>query len=212
MQAPASRPSWPSIWFFDGILGRIDDSGGAVAQLFATRFPDRVRSLLLTNCDTEPDSPPSAILPIIDLAKAGLYPDLYLSPWLMDKAVARNAHGPGGMCYSKPGFPSDAALEHYLVPLVESEQRKAQVDRYLLGLSPNPLTGIEPKLRALGVATRIVWGMADRIFSPQSPDYLARILPKVTGIRRLEKAKLFFPEEYPEVLAEEARRLWAAAA
>lgn len=30
-----------------------NDSGGAVAQLFLTRYGQRIRSLLLTNCDTE---------------------------------------------------------------------------------------------------------------------------------------------------------------
>jgi hypothetical protein len=34
----------------------------------------------------------------------------------------------------------------------------------------------------------------------------------VTGIRRIEDAKLFFPEERPEVIAEEARALWKEAA
>ncbi|MFC6977511.1 alpha/beta fold hydrolase [Microbulbifer taiwanensis] len=34
-----------------------NDSGGAVAQLFVTRHPERVRTLLLTNCDTEMDCP-----------------------------------------------------------------------------------------------------------------------------------------------------------
>jgi hypothetical protein len=50
--------------------------------------------------------------------------------------------------------------------------------------------------------------MGDTIFSQRSPDYLAGVLPCVTGIRRLEKAKLFFAEEYPDVIAEEARMLW----
>src|SRR5512139_1633238 len=36
------------------------DSGGAVAQLLVARHPERVRTLLLTNCDAEIDSPPPA--------------------------------------------------------------------------------------------------------------------------------------------------------
>ena len=44
-----------------------NDSGGAVAQLLVARHPDRIRSLLLTNCDTERQSPPPAMLPVIDL-------------------------------------------------------------------------------------------------------------------------------------------------
>jgi haloalkane dehalogenase len=185
-----------------------NDSGGAIAQLFLVAHPERVRSLLLTNCDVEPDSPPAAVLPIIDLARSGTYPELYLEPWLHHKDVARSPTGLGGMCYSNPGHPTDAALEQYLGPLVASPARKALVNRYTLGLSPNPLQGITARLRECTTPTRIVWGMSDSIFSPQSPDYLARTLPRVLGIRRIPEAKLFFPEEYPQVMVEEARLLW----
>ena len=186
-----------------------NDSGGAVAQLFVTRYPRRVRSLLLTNCDVEIDSPPPAMQPVIELARAGVYPDLWLEPWLTHKDVARSATGLGGMCYSNPDNPTDAALEQYLAPLVASPERKALVNRYTLGLTPNPLKGIAPLLRKCTVPTRIVWGMGDTIFSKGNPDYLAGILPRVRGIRRIEKAKLFFPEEYPDIIAAEARLLWA---
>lgn len=47
------------------------DSGGAVAQLFVSRYTSRARSLLLTNCDVETDSPPESLLPIIDRRAAG---------------------------------------------------------------------------------------------------------------------------------------------
>jgi haloalkane dehalogenase len=57
--------------------------GGAIAQLFLSRHPERVRTLLLTNCDIEIQSPAAALLPIIKFAQAGLYPEPYL------KAVAR---------------------------------------------------------------------------------------------------------------------------
>ena len=41
-----------------GSAGWASDSGGAVAQLFMAANPARVRTLLLANCDAEPDSPP----------------------------------------------------------------------------------------------------------------------------------------------------------
>lgn len=56
------------------------DSGGAVAQLFVARYPERVRTLLLTNYDTEIDSPPPALLPVIELAKEGKWVDEWLIP------------------------------------------------------------------------------------------------------------------------------------
>lgn len=184
-----------------------NDSGGAVAQLFLVAHPQRVRSLLLTNCDVETDSPPAAVLPIIEAARAGIYPDLFLEPWLRHKDIARSDTGLGGMCYSKPMYPTDAALEQYLGPLVSSAARKALVNRYTLGLTPNPLEGISSQLRKCSVPTRIVWGMSDTIFSTRSPEYLASVLPRVTSVRRIREAKLFFPEEYPEVIAEEAQRM-----
>jgi len=185
-----------------------NDSGGAVAQLFVTRYPQRVRSLLLTNCDVEIDSPPPALQPVIDLARAGVYPDLWLEPWLNHKDVARSPTGLGGMCFSNPAHPTDAALEQYLAPLVASPERKALVNRYTLGLTPNPLAGIAPLLKKSTVPTRVVWGMSDTIFSTGNPDYLAGLLPQFRGIRRIPQAKLFFPEEYPDIIAAEARLLW----
>lgn len=186
------------------------DSGGAVAQMFAVAHPDRVRTLLLTNCDVEPNSPPPALKPVLDLAAQGKFADEWLVPWAADKDLARSPTGLGGQCYSRPGHPTDAALDAYLGPLVATEASKALVNRYALGLDPNPLAGIEARLRTLQTPTRIVWGMKDDIFDPKMPDYLDALLPQSRGVRRIPEAKLFWPEEYPDILAEELRRLWRA--
>jgi pimeloyl-ACP methyl ester carboxylesterase len=170
-----------------------------------------VRSLLLTNCDVETDSPPAALQPVLELAAAGVYADRWLEPWLTHKDEARSAKGLGGLCYSNPAHPTDAALEQYLAPLVTSLERKALVNRYTLGLSPNPLAGIAPLLKKCAVPARVVWGMSDTIFSSHSPDYLAGLFPRFSGIRRIQEAKLFFPEEYPDIIAAEARLLWERA-
>jgi len=188
-----------------------NDSGGAVAQLLAVRHPERVRSLLLTNCDVEPDSPPPALKPVFELAEMGIWPDAWLEPWLKDPRKARAPDGLGGMCFSNPAHPTDAAIQQYLAPILRSVERKDLANRYALGLKPNPLAGIEHALRRLDIPVRIVWGMSDDIFAKTDPDYLARVLPRVEGVRRIAEAKLFFPEEYPHIIAEEARRLWRIA-
>jgi pimeloyl-ACP methyl ester carboxylesterase len=187
------------------------DSGGAVAQLFLARHPRRVRTLLLTNCDTEVDSPPPALLPVIEMARAGTYADQWLAPWLADKALARSSEGIGGMCYADPGQPTDEAIDYYFSPLLGSPRRKAQIHAYALALERNPLIGVEASLRESSVPIRILWGTADDIFSPRSPEYLDRTFGRSRGVRRLPGRKLFFPEEVPEVIAEEARKLWTLA-
>lgn len=186
-----------------------NDSGGAVAQLFVTRHAERVRTLLLTNCDTEHDSPPAALLPVIELAKAGKFVDQMLAPQLADKEMARSSEGIGGQCYANPKHPTDEAIEYYFAPLVRSPRHKAQADAYAVALEPNPLASIEPLLQRCEVPTRIVWGMADTIFSTENPDYLDRTFGNSHGVRRLPDSKLFWPEERPDVITAEARRLWA---
>jgi haloalkane dehalogenase len=184
-----------------------NDSGGAVAQLFVTRYQERVRTLLLTNCDVERDSPPAAVLPVIEHARAGTFADLWLAPWVADKALARSPKGLGGIAYTYPSQLSDDTIDYYLGPLVSSPQRKALVNAYAIALDPNPLAGIEPALRRCTVPTRIVWETGDDILSQTSPDYLDRTFANSRGVRRVPGAKLFFPEEMPELIAEEAMQL-----
>ena len=79
---------------------------------------------------------------------------------------------------------------------MSSPQRKALTNAYAMALDPNPLAGIESALQRCRVPTRIVWGTADKIFSPASPDYLDHTLGNSLGVRavKLEQA-LFFREE-----------------
>jgi haloalkane dehalogenase len=186
-------------------------SGGAVAQLLVVRHPHRVRTLLLTNCDTEIDSPPPALLPVIKLAHEGRFVDEWLAPWHADKTLARSKDGIGGMCYSDPAHPTDEAIDYYFAPLVKSPAQKQLVHAYATALDPNPLAGIEAGLKQCEVPTRIVWGTGDTIFARASPDYLDRTFGVSRGVRRLEASKLFWPEERPDVIAEEARQLWSVA-
>jgi pimeloyl-ACP methyl ester carboxylesterase len=188
-----------------------NDSGGAVAQLLAARYPTRVRSLLLTNCDTEIESPPAAMRPVIELAKQGRFVDEWLAPWLESPLRARSDQGIGGMCYADPAHPTDEALWMYFDPPVRSAERKAALHRYAMALERNALAGISPLLRERHFPTRIVWGMADGIFANTNADYLHRSFGNSQGVQRLPDAKLFWPEERPEIIATQARILWRSA-
>jgi len=181
------------------------DSGGAVAQLFMVRYPGRVRSLLLANCDVEPDSPPAKVMPAIEAARRGVLAD-ELAGWIVDKPKARATFGVA--VYSQPQHLTDEMIDCYFTPNLSSPLRRAQFHGYHAALAPNPLAGIEPALKRCQVPARIVWGTSDDIFAQASADYLDRTLARSRGVRRVPGAKLFFPEEYPDIIAEEARRLW----
>jgi pimeloyl-ACP methyl ester carboxylesterase len=183
------------------------DSGGAVAQLFLVRYPERVRTVLLTNCDVEPDSPPPKVKPAIDMARAGTLADA-TAQWLTDKAMARATFG--AAVYRDPNGFADETIEYYVTPLVSSPLRRSQYQAFHIALEPNPLFGIEAALKRSQIPVRIVWGASDDIFAQEDADYLDRTFPNSRGIRRVPGAKLFFQEEFPDVIAEEARLLWGA--
>lgn len=182
-----------------------NDSGGQAAQLFLAKYPHRVRTLLLTNCDSEIECPPPALAPVIQLAREGQFVAQWLAPWLADKALARSKDGLGGQTYTHASNPSDEAVDVYLGPLVRDPER---THAYAISLDRNWLEGLAPKLRASQAPTRIVWGTGDAIFTRRGAEHLERSFAQSRGIRFVEGARLFFPEEYPDLIAEEARRLW----
>lgn len=185
------------------------DSGGAVAQLLVALHPTRVRTLMLTNCDVHEDSPPPVLKPVIAASRAGTFADDVLLPQVRDKQTVHSSFGLGTCCFTFPLRLRDDTIDCYLAPLVSSPLRKAQLHQYCIALEHNPLLGIEAALRRSEVPMRVVWGTGDTLFDPKSPEWLDRTFPNSRGIRRIEGARLFWQEEYPEVIAEECRRLWA---
>ncbi|MGH8082894.1 MAG: alpha/beta fold hydrolase, partial [Lysobacter sp.] len=187
-----------------------NDSGDAVAQLFVARYPQRVRTLLLTNGDEERNCPPEVVKGTIEEARVGKA-TVQFEKWLQDLESNRSPQGIGGQAYADPAGFSDEAVEYYFKPLVASARAKALFDAFMLGLLPNPLEGIGPALKRFQGPVRIVWGSADTIFLAENPERLDRAFGRSLGIRRLPGYKLFWPEERPDLIAEEARALWAAA-
>jgi pimeloyl-ACP methyl ester carboxylesterase len=183
------------------------DSGGTIAQLFVVKHPARVRTMLLTNCDVHENSPPAQMRNSIEMARAGRY-DEKVQRHLEDRVYARSPQGIGGSAYADPSNFTDEAIDCYFKPLVSSPLRRMQLNRNLAACEPNPLLAIEPALRRSTVPTRMVWGTADQLFPVVWAEWLHRTLPKSRGVRLVEGGALFWPEEMPDLVAEEAKALW----
>jgi haloalkane dehalogenase len=184
-----------------------NDSGGLVSQLFVAKYPHRVRTLLLTNCDVDENNPPPQFLPLIALAKNGTLVDRFFVPQLNDKTLARSAKGLGS-AFTYPDRLADETIETYLRPLVETPLTRSRLDQYTVSLGTNELVGVREDLRRWKGPARMVWGLKDPFFGAQWADWLDRTLPGSRGVRRLEGANLFFPEEMPDLIEEEALALW----
>jgi pimeloyl-ACP methyl ester carboxylesterase len=185
-----------------------NDTGGAVAQIFAARHPERLRTFSLTNCDTHDNVPPEAFMPTVELARAGeLAPT---APALLaDLAVARRAVFASG--YEDPEQPDLAVVDAFLRPVVGTVEQARQFERMLAALGPADLLAAEPALRELTVPTLVVWGTGDSFFELRWAYWLRDTIPGVTEVVELEGARLFFPDERAAELVPHLQRHWAAA-
>jgi pimeloyl-ACP methyl ester carboxylesterase len=187
-------------------IDRVDlvgnDSGGGIAQILAARAPERLRSLVLTNCDTHDNWPPAAFMPLVELARAG-----QLGAVLQ---AARGNPAAFAPAYERPEERAEA-IGVYLEPVLASPERIANLERYVASMDSSQTTGIRPQLEKLEVPTLVVWAMADVYFAPEWADWLARTLPGVRRVARLDNAKLFFPEERPYELNGLLREHWKGA-
>ena len=50
-----------------------NDSGSAIAQIFAARYPERIRTLTLTNGDADGNYPPADFRQVVEMAKGGVF-------------------------------------------------------------------------------------------------------------------------------------------
>src|SRR5262245_40576071 len=106
-----------------------NDSGGGIAQIFAARHPQRVRTLALTNCDAHDNWPPEAFKPFLEMAAAGGLAKT-LGAMVGDKNIYRSLQALGP-AYEHPERVSDETIDTYLKPHLRTAQRTQDLERFL---------------------------------------------------------------------------------
>jgi pimeloyl-ACP methyl ester carboxylesterase len=167
-----------------------NDSGGGIAQIFAALNPGRVRTLTLTNCDTHDNWPPEAFKPFVEMTIAGGLRDT-LNAMLANKAIYRSPEALGP-AYERPENVSDEDIETYLRPLVRSDQRTRDLQRFVAAFYNKHTVNIEPQLREFRAPTLIVWGTDDINFPVKWAHWLAETIPGAKPLVELAGARIFF--------------------
>jgi pimeloyl-ACP methyl ester carboxylesterase len=185
-----------------------NDSGASISQVFAARYPSRLRSLTLTNCEVH-DLWPNAML------KAAF--DQVADPSMVAvmKAIAEAPAGARQVfasVYEDAERIPDEAFKTYFEPLVTSEARSDSMRRFLNLGNLKVLTAIAPQLRELKVPTLIVWGEADTTFDLKSAEWLKNNIGGVRLLIMVPRAKLFFPEEHPKLMSVLLQEFWRSIA
>jgi pimeloyl-ACP methyl ester carboxylesterase len=188
-----------------------NDTGGAIAQIYAARHPDRIRSLTLTNCDCEGNFPPPEFMPLVESARQGA-----LAPGLA--AIAANPEswptGPLAVGYEHPERVPTEVWRAYLVPSGDPGDNNAHMERargferLVAALDSSDIDAVSRPLRALNAPTLLVWGTGDETFGIKWAYHLRDMIPGAKEVIEIDGAKLFFPEERPDDLVPHLRRHW----
>jgi pimeloyl-ACP methyl ester carboxylesterase len=176
-------------------IERIDlignDSGGAIAQIFAAHYPNRLRSLVLTNCDVHDGWPPPQVLPLIERSRNGTLAPVFQNtldrPDLARERYARGESVPLFRSYADPRVLSDEIIRLYLQPLLSSQERIEAFQRYWLAFDNAQTVAIHSALRGLQVPTLIVWGLEDIFFDKKWAYWLKDTIP---GARRVMRSRM----------------------
>jgi pimeloyl-ACP methyl ester carboxylesterase len=185
-----------------------NDSGASISQVFAARYPSRLRSLALTNCEVH-DLWPNAMLKAAFDQFADPSIIIGMKTMLDAPAVARQAFA---SVYEDAERIPDEAFKMYFEAALASEDRSNNLRRFLSLGNLKVLTAIAPQLRELKVPTLIVWGEADTAFDLKSPDWLKNNIGNVRRVIMVPRAKLFFPEEHPKLMSVLLQEFWRSIA
>jgi haloalkane dehalogenase len=184
-----------------------NDSGGGMSQVFAAAYPNRVRSLTLTNCEVA---------------------DLWLTPMLEPffaalasgaaiqgiKAMVSNpeiVHAQLGPTYENvAAVLTPEVIKLYFGPLAETDQRSAQLQKFGdAKRNMAQLVAAGQKLRESKFPAQVIWGDADTAFDKEkSLDWLRKNIGGMRKVTLVPRAKLFWPEEHPRLLTVLLREFW----
>jgi pimeloyl-ACP methyl ester carboxylesterase len=183
-----------------------NDTGGAIAQVFAARYPQRIRTLTLTDCDVHDNFPPEPFKPFVAMAKTGDLAPLVLA-MAGDLGAARSEAG-YGMGYAKPAELPDELLRSYMGAFVADAGKG--LERFLATPSTDELIAAEPALAQLQAPTQVAWGTDDVFFETSWAERLRDMIPGTEKVVLVPDAMLFWPDERAAELVALLRDFWDA--
>ena len=184
-----------------------NDTGGAVAQVFAAGNPERLHTLTLTNCEAHDNLPPKALLPAVLLARMGLF--ARLAPRMV-RDIPRARKRVFGRTYQDVANLPEEIARGWLESSFATAESARQSQRLLTSLHARDLLAVEPALARLQVPTLIVWGTDDPFFRRKWAYWLRDTIPGATDVVEIDGGRLFFPDERAAEFTAALRRHWDA--
>jgi pimeloyl-ACP methyl ester carboxylesterase len=181
--------SWLDALELDGAVLVGHDLGGGVAQIAATRAPDRFSGLVLTNAVCYDSWP----IPSVKMMRAvsGVLRHLP-GPAMYPAFVQLLLRG-----HDDVGTAREAIRTHWRPYTVHGAARSLM--RQVDALDVGDTIAVARQLSTLQLPARVVWGDADRFQKVSYGERLAADLG--TTLTRIRGGKHFTPEDHPDVVA-----------
>ncbi len=173
-----------------------NDTGGAISQILAAERPERLRALVLTNCDCLENFLPPVLRPLQWLAHV---PGAY---WVLAQAArsARIRRSPLGFGMLSHTQLPDELTAAWLAPLRRRDVR-ADVLATLKAIDKRDTLDAAKRLGERPLPTLLAWGPDDLMFTLRFAERLTAAIPGAR-LEQIADCRAFVPQDQPLRLAE----------
>ncbi len=173
-----------------------NDTGGAIAQILAAERPERVRALVLTNCDCLENFPPPLLRPMQWFTHVpGAYAALAR---MVGSARLRRSPLGFGLLSRRPL--ADDLTGDWVAPLRRRAIR-ADVIATIRAIDSRDTLAAAERLRERPLPLLLAWAPGDRFFPLRHAERLAEIVPGAQ-LELMHASRTFVPQDEPERLAQ----------
>ncbi len=173
-----------------------NDTGGAISQILASEHPERLRGLILTNCDCLENFLPPLLRPLQWLAHV---PGAWrLIAWQTRSARVRRSRLGFGMLSHRP-LP-DELTGAWMAPLGDPAIRGDLVAT-LKAIDKRDTLAAAERLHERPLPTLLAWAPDDLMFPLRFAERLAAMIPGAR-LEQIADSRAFVPQDQPQRLAE----------
>jgi pimeloyl-ACP methyl ester carboxylesterase len=178
-----------------------NDTGGAICQIVAARYGQRVGRVVLTACDAFEVFPPSPFGYLKWVAPVPFVPQLLGAGMLAFPALRRLPIAFGLL--AKRPLDEDVTAE-WIRPITRDAGVRRDLRKFIRSVSPEVTQAIARELARVKKPFLLAWTREDRLFPMELCHRLAAVLPDAK-VEPIDDAYLFVQEDRPEALARAIR-------